>query len=376
MKMAGESFDLAIVGAGILGLAHALAGARRGLRVVVLDRDAQANGASVRNFGLVVVSAMEAGASRQLAERSRDIWLEVGAEAGIPVLHRGMLAAAQRREALSVLEAFAASAAGEGCRLLTPDEAAARQPGLDGSALVGALLSPHEIRVDSREAIPKIAEYLAARHGVTFRQGVAVRGISWPEIETGAGPVRAARIVVCPGDDVATLYPDLIRQYEVFRCRLQMLRVADPGFRLGAAVISDLSLIRYEGFAAMPEAEALRQRLEQDQAAVLAAGVHLIVAQDADGALILGDSHLYADTPDPFRAEAVDRMILDEYRTLFGGVPPVMQRWMGTYASSSRQPRFTATPEENVRVVMVTSGTGASTGFAIGEATIAELVDG
>ena len=38
-------FDLAVVGAGILGLAAALAGVKRGLRVVVIDRDAQANGA-------------------------------------------------------------------------------------------------------------------------------------------------------------------------------------------------------------------------------------------------------------------------------------------------------------------------------------------
>jgi glycine/D-amino acid oxidase-like deaminating enzyme len=52
-----EHFDLAVVGAGILGLASALAGARRGLRVAVIDRDARANGASVRNFGFVTVPA-------------------------------------------------------------------------------------------------------------------------------------------------------------------------------------------------------------------------------------------------------------------------------------------------------------------------------
>ena len=45
---------------GNVGLAHALAAARRGLRVVVIDRDAQANGASVRNFGFVTVTGQEA----------------------------------------------------------------------------------------------------------------------------------------------------------------------------------------------------------------------------------------------------------------------------------------------------------------------------
>ena len=50
------SFDLAVVGAGIVGLACALAAAKRGKRVVVLDRDAQANGASVRNFGFITIT--------------------------------------------------------------------------------------------------------------------------------------------------------------------------------------------------------------------------------------------------------------------------------------------------------------------------------
>jgi glycine/D-amino acid oxidase-like deaminating enzyme len=68
-------FDLAIVGAGICGLAHALAAARLGKRVVVLDRDAQANGASVRNFGFVTVTGQEAGACWRRAMRSRDVWL-------------------------------------------------------------------------------------------------------------------------------------------------------------------------------------------------------------------------------------------------------------------------------------------------------------
>jgi len=53
-------FDLAVVGAGIVGLAHALAAARRGLRVVVLDREAEAIGASLRNFGFVTVTGQAA----------------------------------------------------------------------------------------------------------------------------------------------------------------------------------------------------------------------------------------------------------------------------------------------------------------------------
>ena len=75
----------------------ALAAAKRGKRVVVIDRDAQANGASVRNFGFITVTGQARGDMWGRARRTAEIWAEIAAEAGIPVLHRGLLLAARRR---------------------------------------------------------------------------------------------------------------------------------------------------------------------------------------------------------------------------------------------------------------------------------------
>src|SRR3954454_21074020 len=97
---AGPSFDLAVIGAGIVGLAHALAASRLGLSVVVIDRDPQAAGASIRNFGFVVVSGEERGTVWQRAMRSRDVWLEVAGRAGIEVLQRGSIVVARKLAAL------------------------------------------------------------------------------------------------------------------------------------------------------------------------------------------------------------------------------------------------------------------------------------
>lgn len=369
-----EKFDLAIVGAGIVGLAHALAAVRRGLSVVVIDRDAQANGASVRNFGFVTVSGQERGQVWRRAMRSRDIWLELAAPAGIKVIQRGLVVVARRPEALSVVEAFLRTEMGEGCLLLEPDVLRRDHPELAGRNFAGGLWSPHDVRVESRQAIPQLATFLAEKHGVQFRRETAVRSIEPPDIETSRGPVFADKVIVCPGDDLATLYPDHIARYGVTRCKLQMMRLADPGFRLPAAVMSDLGLARYSGYAALPEAAALRSRLEVEQGDALDNGVHLIVVQSADGTLVVGDSHHYATTPDPFASGRVDDLILEEFSAVFGGPPPpVLERWTGIYASATGQTMFADAPREGVRLVMITSGTGASTSFAIADEVVDEF---
>jgi FAD dependent oxidoreductase TIGR03364 len=369
-------FDLAVVGAGIVGLACALAAARRGKRVVVIDRDAQANGASVRNFGFVTVTGQARGAMWRRARRSREVWAEVAVEAGIPVLHEGLLMTARRPESVALIEAFLDTEMGEGCELLDAATARRRQPGLDGPGLLAALWSPHELRVESREAIPRLAAWLEDRFGVEFRRGVAVQSVATSRVETTGGPVRADAIAVCPGDDLFSLFPDRIAAQGVTRCKLQMLRLADPGFRLAGGVMSDLGLERYDGYGALPEAEPLRARLRREQGEHLANGVHLIVVQSADGSLVVGDSHHYAATPDPFASEAVDALILEEFSTVFGGPPlPVLERWTGTYAWARDHNTLVDRPLPGVRLVMVTTGAGASTGFALGEEAVADLFE-
>lgn len=138
--------------------------------------------------------------------------------------------------------------------------------------------------------------------------------------------------------------------------------------------MSDLGLVRYLGYAELPEAASLRARLEAEQMDALSNGIHLIVVQSADGSLVVGDSHHYGETVDPFAPEHVDRLILDEFDAVLD-IPghTVSERWIGTYASAPDRLMLIDRPADNVRIVIVTSGTGASTGFAIGEEVVAEL---
>ncbi|WP_295532085.1 TIGR03364 family FAD-dependent oxidoreductase [Novosphingobium sp. Chol11] len=365
-----NGYDVAIVGAGIVGLAHALAAARRGKRVLVIDRDAQANGASIRNFGFVTVTGQERGLVWQRAMRTSRIWSDLAAEAGIAVVHRGLLMAARRADACDVLDAFLATEMGTGCTRLSAADVAHRLPFAPPAS--GGLWSPHDLRVESREAIPQLAQWLETRWQAEFRRGLRVTEVREGRVTTTGGAIAAESIIVCPGDDFSGLYPDVIAAHALVRCQLQMLRLAAPGYRLPGSVMSDLSLVRYLGYAALPQSTAVAARLRAEQPDHLANGIHLIVVQSADGSLVVGDSHHYAATPPPFASEAVDRLILDEFAAVLGPAPALRERWTGTYASGPEQCLIEA-PEPGVRLVIVTSGSGASTSFAIAEDVMADL---
>ena len=259
---------------------------------------------------------------------------------------------ARHPESMPVLEAFMATEMAEGCRLLTAAEARRRLPALSAPGLTGVLESTTEMRVESRDAIPRLARWLATARGVTFLRNVTVSAVDVPQVHTSGGKITAERVVICPGDDYTGLYAKRLAEYRLTRCKLQMLRLASPGFRIPGSLMSDLGIGRYRGYSQLPEARPLLARLQADQPEYLRHGIHLIVVQSADGTLVVGDSHHYAATPDPFSLDEVDELILGEFRMALGFDPP----------------------EPAVRIAIVTCGSGASTAFAIGEELVSSLL--
>jgi FAD dependent oxidoreductase TIGR03364 len=367
--MSDTSYDCLIVGRGIVGLAHALAATRLGLRTAVLDRETRAIGASIRNFGFITVTGQHAGVTWRRALRARDIWADIAGPAGIAVHQRGLLMVARRPEALTVIEEFAAGPMGAGCRVLRGADLP--PPLRRGHA--GALRSPHELRVESRDAVPRLAAWLAEQ-GVSFLPRAAVIGVEPGRAHTPTGYVAADRIIVCPGPDLVSLFPQQHATRGITLSKLHMLRVAAPGWTLPNAVMSDLGLVRYAGYAGSPSLPALRARLAAEQGDSLADGIHLIAVQGADGSLVVGDSHHDADSPDPFQPRDIDDRILAELSAVLDiPSPDVVERWVGVYPSGP-DTAFIAPVGAGVRLVNVTSGTGASTAFAIAEETLADLL--
>lgn len=368
--LSDKTYDVVVVGGGIVGLASAYAAVKKGLSVAVVERQSQNKDASVRNFGFVTVSGQRRGEHWQRAMHSRNVWAEVAPKAGIQVEHRGLHMLMQRPEAVDVAEAFLKTEMGKDCRLLTPSEINEVVPYLKKGE--GVLYSPHELRVESNTAIAKLAHWLEQVQGVDFYNQTTVTSVDLPEVHTSRGVLKTEHCVVCPGADFTSLYPDVLATTKAKMCTLNMMRVMPKqAFKLNAAVMSDLSFARYDGFAQLPEAEPLKNLLDDIQSVERQAGVHLIVVQSADGSLIIGDSHDYSDRELPFRDTRIDDLIINEFHRVMGvGEIDITQHWLGVYPSAN-EVVFKTSPEKGVAIGSVTGGTGASTGFAFGE----ELID-
>lgn len=369
--------DVCIVGAGIVGLAHAHEARARGLRVALLEAGERAAGASVRNFGHVFLSAMADGDALECARRARGRWLELGRRAGLEVLEAGSMIVARHEDELEVM----AAAAGDerrGARLITATEAGRMAP-IPTDGLLGALHGTLDIRVDPRGAVARLAALLEDDPEAEVVWSATVHEVTPGLVESVRARVRAALIVVCPGPAYDALAPELVPAREgLTRCKLQMIRVAAPGGRTyRPALLTGLSLVRYPGFVAQLGAERVRTRLARERPELLAAGVHLIVTQLPDGDLILGDTHEYGDTVSPFGDESLDELVLAEARRLLGVERlEVRERWHGVYPVAPGAPFMVTRPLEGVRVVEVVAGVGMTTALGLAPRVLDELLAG
>jgi FAD dependent oxidoreductase TIGR03364 len=370
--------DVAIVGAGIIGLAHAYLAAKAGLRVKVFERNPRANGASVRNFGMIWPIGQPPGPLHTMALRSRSLWLEVLQAAGIPFLPTGSLHAAYREDEAEVGREFCAKAPGAGyeCTWLGTSETLQRTRALHPKGLLGAVWSPGELTVDPREAVALIPTFLEREFGVEFHFNTAVTYVETGLLVSQLGECQPERIIICGGDDFQTLFPDRFRDDRLTRCKLQMLRtVPEPGgWQLGPSLAFGLTFRHYPTFEMCESLPALKQRVARENPEYDQWGIHVMVSQTSAGELTLGDSHEYGLAVNVFDSPAINRMILD-YAAKYLRVPKleIAQEWHGVYAKHPKLPYLLQEPVPGVRLVTVTSGIGMTMSFGLAEKNLKEM---
>ena len=365
-------YDLVIVGAGILGLAHALIAGRRGLKTAVFERDGEPSGASARNFGMLWPIGQRPGKVLNRALRSMELWRDLFDEAGVWNDPCGSLLLARHEDELRTLQEFLeiSAEAGHDCRWLSPAEIAEKTPGVRQEGLLGALHSRRETLIQPRQALARLISFLRERFDTSFHFKTEVNNVEPPAVETTRGRFHADRVLICSGTDFETLFPEAFRESGILRCSLQMMKTsAQPSpWKLGAMVTDSLTYRRYQAFKNSPSHAAMEKRVLAEHGALERLGITVLAAQDNEAGLIIGDSHHTAwslpEAPDP----AIDEKILSHLRGMIDAPHlEIARRWSAAYPVHAKLTEVVLEPAANTRIVLASRGNGMTTSFALAE---------
>jgi len=374
-----QEYDIGIVGAGIIGLAHAYFAARKGLKVVVFEKSSRSEGASIRNFGLIWPIGQDTE-KLERAMRSRASWLKLSERAGFWVKANGSVHIAYNQDELDIITEFQHSV-GEiyGSSLLQPQKTKSLSHFIVDSGLMGGLYSPNELTVNSREALPAITSYLEKEMNIAFHFNTQVQMVTDSHIYCNGQneKYQVQHIIVTGGSDIHTLFPEVYENNLLVRTKLQMLKAESEleDYRLGPTLCGGLTLTHYKAFEKCKSLSKLNERISELHPDLKKYGIHVMVSQNDHGEFIFGDSHEYDDIVSPFNKEEIDNAILKYLKNFFITENiRITERWHGVYAkNTSGETELVMNPQENVTLVNGLGGAGMTLSFGLAEEIIDNL---
>ncbi len=366
-----------VIGAGIVGLAVARSLAERGYGVTVFERNEKAVGASIRNFGMLWPVGQPDGNMYERALKTKAIWKQVCAEAGLWHNESGSLHLCYNNLEWQVVNELSdAMKDTRPVMAISKEEAVRRSEAINPNGLKGALWSADEMIIESRVAMEKLPAYLNEKYGMQFHFNTAITSISHPQVYAGKKSWSADLIYVCSGADFETLYPEVFSASHFTKCKLQMMRLASQsGWSIGPSLCGGLSLIHYKSFEAAASLLQLRQHYSETMPDYLKWGIHVMVSQNGESELTIGDSHEYGLVHDPFDRQSINQLILD-YLKQFAQFKnwQLQQTWNGIYPKKTDgKTDFVYKPEDGVTIVNGMGGAGMTLSFGFAEEVISAL---
>jgi glycine oxidase len=233
-----SSFDVAVVGGGVIGLTIAWRAAQRGLRVVVFERDEPGGGASwvaagmlapVTEATLIEQDVLRLGLASAEAYRGFIDELQSVARADVGYLPWGMLMVARDRDEAEALEREFELRRGLGLTVerLRASQARALEPALAPGVRL-ALRVDGDHAVDPRKLTAALV-HAARAAGVELRVGAPVTAVEDGAVLAAGERVASEQVVIAAGSwsDALDGIPEHAR-VPIHPVKGQILRLHDP----------------------------------------------------------------------------------------------------------------------------------------------------
>ncbi|MFD2548292.1 TIGR03364 family FAD-dependent oxidoreductase, partial [Sphingobacterium suaedae] len=340
-----KTYDLIVVGGGILGTFHAYHALKKGLTVLHLEKDSVPAGSTVRNFGQVVPSGM-AGEWFDYGVRGLEIYQTIQTELDISVRNNGSYYLASDDDEVQIIHELSAHyhTKGYAHELWHKEQVLSRFPQLKKDYVREALVFGQELSVEPDVMIQRLHRYLEQKFETyTLRYQTTVLGCDSSSqgvtvTATDKQTFQADHVIICNGYEFKILFRELFNDSNLEISKLQMLRTIPlKDILLAGNILTGLTIRRYESFETYcpsfhnVSAPAHYQELQQW-------GIHILFKQAPDGSIIIGDSHEYAPADQleelGFTSKQFinDLMLTEANRILPLPIHSIATTWSGFYA--------------------------------------------
>ncbi|WP_353129899.1 TIGR03364 family FAD-dependent oxidoreductase [Parapedobacter pyrenivorans] len=381
-----KKFDLIVVGGGILGTFHAYHALTRGLSVLLLEKDNFPVGATVRNFGQVIPSGMT-GEWFTYGLKGLEVYAAIQRQFDISVRNNGSIYIASDSDEQLLLHELHAhfQQVGYPSQLLSKATVLERYPAVRPSYVREALFFPKEVSVEPHLMIHRLHQYLQQRFDkfqlipnapvvdcFDTSAGVKIQ-------VSGMGSVVGDKVIICNGNEFKLLFPELLAKSGQVISKLQMIQTQPfPEAVLPGNILTGLTIRRYESFAEYcPSFSTISTPSHYQE--LQEWGIHILFKQAADGSLIIGDSHEYADATKfdelgyTLKEHINNLMLTEAERIVNLDLRKLATVWAGYYPQHPKKHIVELDPSPNIHIRTCIGGKGMTAGIGYAEHSMNRL---
>lgn len=379
------TYDLIVVGAGVLGTFHAIHAARSGKTVLLTEKDQYPVNATVRNFGQAVPSGMSSD-WLNYARRSTALYNEIQQEFDISVRNNGTVYISSDPDELQLIHELKERMDGVDyeAQLLSAEACLTRWPSLRKHYCNGGLFFPEEVSVEPEKLIYRLLEYAVKKYpNLTYKPSTAVIDCITTADQvmiTTASKEKytAEKAIICSGGEFKLLFSNLFKESGIVVSKLQMMRtVLMPEVQLEGNILTGLSIRRYEAFEECPSFSKLTTPDHYSE--LKKWGIHILFKKATDGSIIIGDSHEYADvnhTDDlgfGINNYINELMIKEAQQIVKFDVSKIASSWAGFYPQHNSKHIVEYDIDDRIHIRTAIGGKGMTSSAGYAEASIKNI---